>query len=107
MTNENHTSVGVKEHPLILMMPARRIIMPLLHMLLGLGNKVRKNLFDCKYERIEMLHVDEMQAINNVILAELEVDELTLKYDLADAECQEHRTNRIEFNKTHKRKITQ
>ena len=75
--NENYTSVRVKEYPLLLTTPARRIIMPLLHTFLGLRNKVRKKLFDCAHERIETLHVDETQAINNVILAELEVVELT------------------------------
>ena len=95
MTNENFKSVGVKEHPLLLMKPACRIIMSLLHMLLGLINKIRKNLFDYACERIETLHADETQAINNVILDELEADELTLKFDLAGAKHQEHKTNTI------------
>ena len=51
--------------------------------------ETRKNLFNCTHEHIEILHADETQAINNEILAELELDELTLKCDLVDAECQE------------------
>ena len=107
MNNENYSSVGIKEYPLLLMIPVSRIILPLLHILLGLGNKVRKNLFDFISERIEILHADEVQAINNAMLAELEVDDLMLKYDLADAEYQEYKSSRIDFNKTHKRKLNE
>ena len=107
MNDENYGSVGIKEHPLLLVTPVSRIILPLLHILLGLGNEVRKNFVDFISERIEISHVDEVQAINNTILAELEVDDLTLKYDLADAWYQEHKTSRIEFNKIHTKKLNQ
>ena len=37
------------------MMPARHTVMPLLYMILYLVSEVRKNLFDCACEHIEML----------------------------------------------------
>ena len=68
------------------MIPVYCIIIPLLHILLGLGNIVCKNLFDYAYKHINILHTDEINAINNVILAKVEVDELTSKYNLVDTE---------------------
>ena len=58
--NKNHTSLGVKECPLLLMMSTRHIIMPLLNMLLGLENKVRKKLFDHAHDHIDSFHAEEM-----------------------------------------------
>ena len=63
MTNENCMSVRAKEHPLILMEPARRVIMLMLHMILGLVNKVRKNSFDHVCECVETLHADENRPL--------------------------------------------
>ena len=66
-----------------------------------------ENLFDLTSERIDVLHVDEVQAIKNTMLSELEVEDLMLKCNLADTEFQEHETNRIEFTETHRIKLNQ
>ena len=98
MTNENYLLVRVKEYPLLLIKPVYYIIILLLYILLGLGNKVCNNLFHYAYKHIGILSADKTQAIKNIIIAELEVDKLTFKYNLADTDYQEYKTNSIKVN---------
>jgi hypothetical protein len=51
------------------------VILPLLHILLGLSNDVLAHFWDWLEERVEPLTLEETQAWNMTLLAEIAIEE--------------------------------
>jgi hypothetical protein len=66
---------GQKESPMWDFIPIECIILPLLHILLGLSNDALAHFWDWLEERVEPLTVEETQARNMTLLAEIAVEE--------------------------------
>ena len=76
--NENQQeSVGVLEQPLLDMIPICNIVPSLLHLTLGIGNKIMSSFFTYCYERFETLTSSEVEAETLSILAELDFNNKT------------------------------
>jgi hypothetical protein len=66
---------GQKESPIWDFIPIECIIVPLLHILLGLSNDALSHFWDWLEERVEPLTADEIQARNMTLLAEIAIEE--------------------------------
>ena len=66
---------GLKEPPLWNFLPFINILVPILHILLGLGNDVLAKFWDWVDERMEIKSDDLIQARNCHIMAEIALDE--------------------------------
>jgi hypothetical protein len=72
--HESYQSVGVREPPLWSFIPGNCVLIPILHLLLGLGNDVRDNLWEWVAERVEKLEAEEIEARNRSMLTEITLD---------------------------------
>jgi hypothetical protein len=79
-------SSGVKEQPLVNFIPMHNVVIPLLHELLGLGNDVMNMFRDWIDERMEPLTIEEMEARNMAIMAEISFEEANNKVTIKENE---------------------
>ena len=81
---------GQKEQPLWSFIPIKNIIIPILHLLLGLGNDVL-DFFLSKWfdERIDKLTDDEKVARQMTVVADIDVDELRERIEKTKKELKE------------------
>ena len=97
--------MGVLEQPTLDSMPILHIVPSLLHLLLGIDNKIMSSFFKCCYERFETLTPEEIEVETLCILAELDCEEKTEQCALLELESQEAVQNRIEFNRNNKGRL--
>ena len=55
-------SVGVRDHPLMSFMPITRVLPPMLHLSLGLGNDMRANFKQFIADRVEKVSIEKIEA---------------------------------------------
>ena len=76
-----------KEPPLWTFIPIENVIVPMLHILLGLGNDVIDNFWSEWFdERVEQLTQEEIESRQMVLLAEISVEESEAKFKRHDDE---------------------
>ena len=63
------------QNPIWNFIPITCIIIPVLHMMLGLANDILANFWDWVDKRVEVLTTDEIEARNMALLAEIAVDD--------------------------------
>jgi len=96
--------VGQKEEPLWTFIPVQNYLVPLLHLLLGLGNNLLDNYFSWLDYRIENRTPEEVEACNMALLAAIAVDEHNLLFREKKEALAEVVALRIEVNKKLKMK---
>ena len=77
----DYVSVGVRGYPLISCIPISRVLPPILHLLLGLGNDIYANFKDFVNQRIERISTEELEARNMSFLSEIKYDDSVLAYE--------------------------
>ena len=82
-------------------MTVTRHVLPVLHILLGLGNKVMNQFWIFAQEWIEKLHDDVVQAQNVTIISYLGLEKLIPELEKTSQELEVIVTARKEFNKNH------
>ena len=76
-------SVGVRQYLLISCVPLHRVLPPLLHILLGLGNNMYSKFKEYVKLWIKLQSLEEIAALNMVLLAKIKHDEgIILFYNL-------------------------
>ena len=100
------THVGRESHlDIWTFIPIENVIVPMLHILLGLGNDVIDNFWSEWFdERVEQLTREEIESRHMVLLAEISVEESEAKFKRHDDEKKDLIKMRIEINKTLKEK---
>ena len=94
-----------KEAPLWTFIPMENVIIPVLHLLLGLGNDVFDNFWSAWFdERVEPLTPEEVESRHMVLLAEISVEDSESRAKNAEDKHNELDAMRIEINKTLKEK---
>jgi hypothetical protein len=92
---------GQKEAPLWTFIPIKNVLVPLLHILLGLGNDLLDNFWSSWFdERVEVLKPDESEARHMALLAEIAVEEYEEKFESLKGEVNALVTERIQLNST-------
>ena len=94
----NFASVGVRDYPLISFIPIKRVLPPILHLLLGLGNDIYANFKEFIADRVEKVSIEEMDARDMSILAEIKYEDSALLYLDAKSEVQMLVQDRIVLN---------
>ena len=103
--NASTNSRWQKEAPIWTCIPIENVIVPMLHILLGLGNDVIDNFWSEWFdEQVEQLTPEEIESRHMVLLAEISVEESEAKFKRHDDEKKELIKMRIEINKTLKEK---
>ena len=90
-----------KEAPLWKFIPMENIIIPVLHLLLGLGNDVFDNFWSAWFnERVEPLTPEEVESQHMVLLAEISAKDSESRAKNSEDKHNELVAMRIEINKT-------
>ena len=71
----SNPSARLKEVPMWSFIPVDRYLLPLLHILLGMGNNVMNRFFDWVEERVEPLTTDEIEARSMSLITEITSEE--------------------------------
>ena len=104
---EKFKSAGVKEPCIWPFMSVTRHVLHVLHVLLGLGNKVMNQFWTFTQERIEKLHEDVVQVQNVTIVSCLGLEKAIQELETKSQELEVIFTARKEFNKNNKRKLNE
>jgi hypothetical protein len=75
VNNAPYISVGIREPPLWSFIPVHRVLIPMLYLLLGLGNNILDNFWEWVDERVEKLTPEEIEARNMSMLAKITLDD--------------------------------
>ena len=95
-------SVGVKSAPFWPFILVTRGVLPELHILIGIGNKIMNNFWDIVYSRIEILP-DELVEIQNItILGTIALKRVKEEHQEASRVYKEKVQLQKDFNKLHK-----
>ena len=86
-------SIGVKETPLWPFMPITRIVLPELHMLLGIGNKIQGHFWEFIHDRIEVMPIELLEAQNFKILCYIALERCQEEVDKIKIEVDEAKEN--------------
>jgi hypothetical protein len=65
---------GCTQKPLIDAVPISNYIVPVLHLLIGIGNVLVDSIFEWVEERVEQLTEEEVVACNNILSAEINIE---------------------------------
>lgn len=99
-------SVRVRTFPLIDFIPMTRVLPPLLHLLLGLGNGMCSKFKEFANARIELKSNAEIEAQNMTFLTEIGCDEALIAWDDLKKEVQGLVQERIEVSSKLKQRGT-
>ena len=99
-------SVGVRTFPLIDFIPMTRVMPPLLHLLLGLGNDTCSKFKEFISARIEIKSNAEIEDQNTTFLTEIGYDEALIAWDDLKKEVLGLVQERIEVNSKLKQRGT-
>mgnify|MGYP000582880178 CR=1 FL=1 len=105
-----YSSLGVKDCPLWSFIPLTRVLVPILHLLLGLANDMLENAWQWVEERVEPMTTEEIEARNMSLLAEIAFDDAQNKLENAIVDLEFLILERIELNdklKRERRQLTQ
>ena len=100
-------SVGVKEPCVWPFIPGNRHVLPILHILLGLGNKIMNNFWEFIQDQIEKFPDEVIQAQNTSVISCLALEKVTATCDAACSELESVAEERLTFNKNNKRKLNE
>ncbi len=95
---ETFRSVGVREAPVWPFISIRRMLMPILHELLGLGNDLMSNFWSYVEEGAEPLEPDEVEARNMTLLAEIEYEDDKLEVEECELDLESFVVERLLLN---------
>jgi hypothetical protein len=96
---ETFWSVGVREAPVWPFISIRRMLIPILHELLGLGNNLMSNFWGYVEEGAEPLEPDEIEARNMTILAEIKYEDDKLEVEECELDLESFVVERLLLNK--------
>ena len=91
-------SACVQGCPSFSCMLVSRMLPPMLHVLLGLGNDVYSKFRDFMLQRIEKTSPEELEARNMSLLSELKYDESVVAFENAKQEVQHLAQDRTSLN---------
>ena len=100
-------SSGVKEPCIWPFIPVTRHVLPIPHLLLGLGNKVMNHFWEFIHDRVEKLDNEVIQAQNVTIISCIALERVTLIYDEACSELETIVEERVNFNKNNRKKLNE
>jgi hypothetical protein len=92
------SSIGQKELPVWNFIPIMNTLIPLLHILLWLGNDLLEHFWKWLDERVEPLTTEEVEARNMSLLAEIGVEDQAAEVKLAKEILQQKIDERIQIN---------
>jgi hypothetical protein len=95
---ETFRSVGVREAPVWPFISIRRMLMPILHELLGLGNDLMSSFWAYVEEGAEPLEPDEIEARNMTLLAEIEFEDAKLEVEECELDLESFVVERLLLN---------
>jgi hypothetical protein len=95
---ETFRSVGVREAPVWPFISIRRMLMPILHELLGLGNDLMSSFWGYVEEGAEPLEPDEIEARNMTLLAEIEYEDAKLEVEECELDLESFVVERLLLN---------
>jgi hypothetical protein len=95
---EAFLSVCVREAPVWPFISIRRMLIPILHELLGLGNDLMSNLWGYVEEGAEPLEPDEVQARNMTLLAEIKYGNDKLEVEECELDLESFVVERLLLN---------
>jgi hypothetical protein len=72
---------GCTDKPLFNAIPICNFVIPILHIIIGIGNSLVDCIFEWIEERIEKLTPDQIQAWNSFLFAKVQYDRLKENYD--------------------------
>ena len=82
-TTDKIKSIGVREPCVWPFIPVTRHVLPILHLLLGLGSKVMHHFWEFIQDRIEKLPDEEIQAQKMSVVSCLALEKVTAAHDTA------------------------
>ena len=91
-------SVGIRGYTLLSCIPLTRVLPPILHLLLGLGNDVYSKFKDFLQIRIEKISGKESEARDMTLLAEIQHDAALIQFDDLKKEVNNFIQHRIAVN---------
>jgi hypothetical protein len=95
---ETFQSVCVREAPVWPFISIRRMLIPILHELLGLGNDLMSNFLGYVEEGAEPLEPDEIEARNRTLLAEIEYEDDKLEVEACELDLESFVVERLLLN---------
>jgi hypothetical protein len=95
---ETFRSAGVREAPAWPFISIRRMLIPILHELLGLGNDLMSNFWGYVEEGAERLEPDEIKARNMTLLAEIDYEDDKLEVEECELDLESFVVERLLLN---------
>ena len=95
-------SIGIKETPLWMFLPVNRQVLPGLHILIGIGNKIFDNFLDILHDRIEVLPNELLMKQNIRVMAEIAVRRIAEEVEVAKNKLNDKIEIRKSFNNMYK-----
>ena len=80
LSNKKSILSGIKADPFFDFILVKRMVIPLLYILLRIGNKLWKYFNIYISERLELLQPNKVEAINNTILSQIELEKYKEKW---------------------------